>query len=74
MHTSKGRSDVVVQFNNYIIVLEFKYASKSLEVKKKRLEGEQQMKDRGYARSYDLEGHKVLTVVIVADDENRRIL
>ena len=34
-----------------MIVLEFKYVSKSSEVGKKRIEGIQQIRNKGYARS-----------------------
>ena len=73
VHTSKGRSDVVIQLKNYIIVLEFKYASKSSEVEAKRHEGEQQMKNRGYTRSYSVEGRNVIEAILVANDEKRCI-
>ncbi len=73
-HTSKGRADVVIQFNNLVVVLEFKFAKDSSEVEKKKLEGLEQLQERGYANSYDAEGRKVISVVLVADDLNRQIV
>ena len=70
IHTSKGRSDVVIQLRDLIIVLEFKYAAKSSEVKVKLSEGAEQIKEREYAKSYA--ERKVLTAVFTADDEKRQ--
>ncbi|MCR4783587.1 MAG: ATP-binding protein [bacterium] len=72
-HTSKGRADLVLQFQNLFIVLEFKFAEKSADVEKKELEGWQQIKDREYAKNYDAEGRKVIEAVLVADDERRQV-
>ena len=70
IHTNKGRSDVVIQLRDMIIVLEFKYAAKSREVNAKLSEGAEQITDREYAKSYA--GRKVLTAVFAADDEKRQ--
>jgi len=72
VHTYKGRSDVVVQFEKQIVVLEFKFAEKSSDVDDKKDEGLKQMKEKGYADSYDSESRKIISAVIVADDENRK--
>ena len=72
VHTYKGRSDVVVQFEKQIVVLEFKFAEKSSDVDDKKDEGLKQMKEKGYADSYDSEGRKIISSVVVADDENRK--
>ena len=72
VHTYKGRSDVVVQFEKQIVVLEFKFAEKSSDVDDKKDEGLKQMKEKGYADSYDSEGRKIISAVVVADDENRK--
>ena len=74
VHTYKGRADVVVQFERQVVVLEFKFAGTSSDVDKKKDEGLKQMKEKGYADSYDAEGRKVVSAVIVADDENRKVL
>lgn len=72
VHTYKGRCDVAVQFENQIIVLEFKFAEKSSEVEKMKIEGEQQLSSREYAKGYNAEGRKIITAVIVANDEKRQ--
>ena len=72
VHTYKGRSDVVVQFEKQIVVLEFKFAEKSSDVDDKKDEGLRQMKEKGYADSYDSEDRKIISAVVVADDENRK--
>ena len=74
VHTYKGRPDVVVQFEKQIVVLEFKFAEKSSDVNKKKDEGLKQINEKGYALSYDTEGRKVISAVVVADDENRKVL
>lgn len=71
VHTYKGRADVVIQFERQMVVLEFKFAEKSSDVDKKKDEGLKQLNEKGYALSYDAEGRKVISAVVVADDENR---
>ncbi|MBQ7501341.1 AAA family ATPase [bacterium] len=73
-HTSKGCADIVIQFNKLTVVIEFKFAAKSSEVPLKKLEGEEQMKNRLYADNYAGEGRDVKTAVFVADDELRQIV
>lgn len=72
-HTSKGRADVVLQFQNLFVVLEFKFAEKSSKVEEKKIEGQLQIADRGYSKNYGTEGHKVITAVLVADDEKHQV-
>ena len=55
------------------MVLEFKIASTTSEIDKKKVEGLNQINDKGYAKSYDMEGRKVVTAVLVADDHERSI-
>ena len=74
VHTFRGRADLVINFNNLIVVLEFKFASKTSEVNKMKAEGLNQIKDREYAKSYNTEGHKAVEAVLVADDQERRII
>ena len=74
VHTFKGRADLVISFNKLIVVLEFKFAVKSSEVEKMKIEGLNQIKDREYSKSYDTEGRKVVTAVLVADDQERKII
>ncbi|MBO4334602.1 MAG: AAA family ATPase [Desulfovibrio sp.] len=72
VHTSKGRSDVVVQWKNTVIVLEFKFAAHSADVERVKTQGLQQMREKRYAEGYVGNHRKVLACVIVADDEKRQ--
>ena len=73
VHTFKGRSDVVVTFKDKLVVIEFKFASTSKDVDKKRQEGEEQIQSRDYASTYKTT-KKIITAVFVADDEIRQIV
>ena len=73
VHTFKGRSDVVVQFESKVVILEFKFAKDHSEVDEKRIEGLEQMKDREYDKAYSADGWEVISSVIVADDEARQV-
>ena len=70
-HTNKGRPDVVAQFPEQVVVLEFKYAKESSDIKDKRAEGEQQIIEKNYTKQYGAEGRAITTAVIVIDGENR---
>ena len=70
-YTKNGRVDIVIPFDEKIIIIEFKFANTSKEVNKKRAEGEEQVKR--YAESYKNEGKKIITVVLVADNEKRQV-
>ena len=72
VHTFKGRADLVIQFNDLVVVLEFKFAAKAVE--KVKAEGLNQLKNREYSKSYNTEGHKVVEAVLVADDQERKIV
>ena len=74
VHTFRGRSDLLIQFNNLVVVLEFKFAQKSSQVEDKMKEGILQVESREYAKSYASEGRRVITAVLVADDEKRQIV
>ena len=73
VHTFKGRSDVIVQFERKVVILEFKFAEKSYDVNKKKNEGLEQMKNREYDKAYSADGREVISRVIVADDEARQV-
>ena len=73
VHTFKGRSDVVIQFERKVVVLEFKFAKNKAEVDEKRIEGLEQMKDREYDKAYGVDGREVISSVIVANDEARKV-
>ena len=74
VHTFRGRSDLLIQFSDLIVVLEFKFAHKSSQVENMMKEGKQQMNNREYAKNYASEGRKTIIAVLVADDEKRQIV
>ena len=73
VHTRHGRSDVAIQFQNNIIVLEFKFASRTSEVEQMYMKGLEQVQNREYAKGYKSAGCKTVTAVLVADDEKLRL-
>ena len=74
VHTYQGRSDVVIVFEDKIIVIEFKFTKESKDVIPKKKEGEEQIKNRDYASAYESTNKKIITAVFVADDEKRQII
>ena len=73
VHTFRGRSDLLIQFRDLIVVLEFKFAQKTSQVEKMMQERILQVKSREYAKNYASDVRKVITAVLVADDEKRQI-
>ncbi|MBR0518409.1 PD-(D/E)XK nuclease domain-containing protein, partial [bacterium] len=71
-HTFDGRPDIVIPFDDYIIILEFKFAENGEKVNKKKAEGQEQVKR--YAESYANFNKQLITAVFVADDEKRQIV
>ncbi len=71
-HNFQGRSDVVIQFEDHIIIIEFKFAKTSAEVAKMRKQGEEQVAK--YAETYANSNKKVITAVFVANDKDRQIV
>ena len=74
VHASRGRSDVVIQFDKLIVVLEFKFAPFSKRVDALKAEGIEQLQGLGYARGYEARNRRVVEVVVVADDEARKAI
>lgn len=74
IHTHKGRSDLLIKFPNLAIILEFKFASKSSEIEKKKSEGEFQILDRDYTKAYEAQNLKIITAVIIADDDKHQVV
>ena len=72
VHTNVGRPDVIVQFPDQVIVLEFKFARDSCELDRKRAEGEAQIREKNYAKPYESENRQITTAVIVIDGEKRQ--
>ena len=73
-HTSKERADVVIQFNNIVVLLEFKFAKTSTEVEKIKHIGAEQVHERGYAKGYNAEERRIISAVLVADNEKRQVI
>ncbi len=89
-YTKDGRSDLIIPFDDKIIIIEVKFANTSKEVDKKKAEGQEQVKR--YAESYKNElivknsdeflknqphkgaGKKIITVILVADNEKRQVV
>ena len=67
-----GRADLIIPFDDKIIIIEFKFANNSKEIDKKRAEGQDQV--QRYAESYKNESKKIITVVLVADNEKRQVV
>ena len=72
VYESKGRPDLVIELNNRIIVIEFKYVTNSKEVDDKLTEAVAQIKDRDYGQSFDcnktrlkMAGYDVVTEISV---------
>ena len=84
VHDFQGRSDVVIPFEDKIIIIEFKLAPTSKDVSVKKKEGEEQIKK--YVPAYEdissfinegekkLSNKKVITAVFVADDQKRQVI
>ena len=72
IHTNQGRSDVVIPFNDKIIIIEFKLAPTSKDVPVKKKEGEEQIKK--YLPAYINLNKQIKTAVFVADDEKRQVI
>ena len=70
-YTSEGCSDLIIPFDDKIIIIEFKFAKSSKSVPKARVEGEEQVKQ--YAKTYENENKKIITVVLVADNRKRKV-
>ena len=54
-HTAKGRADVVIKTDKYIYVMELKRDSSAEDAMK-------QIKDKGYAKPFQLDGRKIILV------------
>ena len=66
-----GRADLVIPFDDKIIIIEFKFADNSKEIDKKRAEAQEQLKR--YAESYKNERKKIITVALIADNEKKQV-
>ena len=73
-HTSKERADIVIQFNHLVVVLEFKFAAKTSDIERLKHKGTERLIERGYAEGYDGDGRKMISAVLVVDNENRKVI
>ena len=71
-HDFQGRSDVFIQFDNHIIIIEFKFAKASAEIVKIQKQGKEQVAK--YAETYKNQNKQIITAVFVADDEKRQVV
>ena len=73
VHLSNGRPDIVIPFDDKIIIIEFKFAKTSRRVSYQRKKGKEQIESRDYASAYK-STKKVITAVFVANDEKKQIV
>ncbi len=71
-HNFQGRPDIVIPFDDHIIIIEFKFAKNSKSVASKKKEGEKQVAQ--YAETYKKSNKKIITAVFVANDRKRQII
>ena len=71
-HDFQGRSDVVIPFDDKIIIIEFKFAKTSAKVVKMQKQGKEQVAK--YAETYANTNKKIITAVFVADDKKSQIV
>ena len=71
-HDFQGRSDVIIQFDDKIIIIEFKFAKTSAEVAKMQKQGEEQVAK--YSETYANSNKKIITAVFVANDKQKQIV
>ena len=79
VHTNTGRPNIVIPFDDKTIIIEFKLAPTSKDVKAKKKEGEEQIKKyiSAYIDTSSLMNErekKIITAVFVADDKKRQIV
>ncbi|MCR5813577.1 MAG: ATP-binding protein [Desulfovibrio sp.] len=74
VHTSLGRSDIVIQFDRLVIVLEFKFAKDSANVAQKSRQGREQLASKRYAERYRGGNRQISQAVVVACDEIRKAI
>ena len=70
--TCRGRSDVLVESSDRILLIEFKLAASHKELAAKRREGEQQIRDAGYLEPYATASLPVSHAVFVINAETRQ--
>ena len=71
VHISDGRPDVVIPFEDKIVIIEFKFAKTSRGVSSQRKKGVEQVKK--YALAYEGTGKQIITSVFIADDAKKQV-
>ena len=71
VHISDGRPDVVIPFDDKIVIIEFKFSKTSRGVSSQRKKGMEQVKQ--YALAYEGTGKQIITSVFIADDDKKQI-
>ena len=73
VYESKGRPDLVIELNNRIIVIEFKYVTNSKEVDDKLTEAIAQIKHRDYGQSFDCNKTRLKMAVVYDANEKKLV-
>lgn len=68
--TSDGRIDMMIEYPNYIFIIEFKYSADNKDRSKEAIE---QIKEKEYAKSYYIKGKTIYGVGISFSKETRNI-
>lgn len=68
--TSDGRIDMMIEYPNYIFIIEFKYSADNKDRAKEAIE---QIKEKEYAKSYCIKGKTIYGVGISFSKETRNI-
>ena len=64
---------MMLLFKNLIVMLEFKFAKKSSDVERLKAEDITQVQDREYTKGYELDGRRIISAVLVANDERKHV-
>ncbi len=67
--TKNGRSDLIIETQNFVLILEFKVARQKNEIAAKRQDGIKQFFEKNYITPYLHDKRKILPFVIVIDGE-----
>ena len=73
VYESKGHPDLVIELDDRIIVIEFKYVTNSKEVNDKLTEAVAQIKDRDYDQSFDCNKTRLKMAVVYDANEKKLV-
>ena len=74
MPTCRGRSDVLIEVQEGVLIIEFKLARKAQERAAKKREGEKQIRESGYLEPYATVKKAVTSAVFVVDAQKHQIV